>query len=45
MTTVFAKSTSNPAGAQGGYGVPNTVVEDDLSRAGDAAVSTGPCAG
>ena len=45
VTTVFAKSTSNPAGAQGGYGVPNSVVEGDLSRAGDAAVSTGPCAG
>jgi hypothetical protein len=40
-TTVFAASRS---GTPGGYGVPNAVVQRDLARAGDATVSTGPCA-
>jgi S1-C subfamily serine protease len=40
-TTVFAATR---AGTPGGYGVPNAVVERDLARAGDATVSTGPCA-
>jgi hypothetical protein len=41
VTTVFAAARSGPAG---GYGVPNSVVARDLARAGDARVSTGPCA-
>jgi S1-C subfamily serine protease len=40
-TTVFAASRG---GTPGGYGVPNAVVQRDLARAGDATVSTGPCA-
>jgi S1-C subfamily serine protease len=39
--TVFAATRG---GTPGGYGVPNAVVERDLARAGDATVSTGPCA-
>jgi S1-C subfamily serine protease len=39
--TVFAATRS---GTAGGYGVPNSVVERDLRRAGQGAVSTGPCA-
>ena len=42
ITTVFAARTSGQAG--GGYGVPNAVVRDALARAGDRAVSSGPCA-
>jgi hypothetical protein len=42
VTTVFAATRG---GTKGGYGVPNAVVERDLGRAGDAPVSTGPCAG
>jgi S1-C subfamily serine protease len=41
VTTVFAAARSGPAG---GYGVPNSVVERDLGRAGGGSVSTGPCA-
>jgi S1-C subfamily serine protease len=41
VTTVFAAARSGPSG---GYGVPNAVVRRDLARAGDAQVSTGPCA-
>jgi S1-C subfamily serine protease len=41
VTTVFAAARG---GTAGGYGVPNAVVEHDLRRAGDATVSTGPCA-
>jgi hypothetical protein len=41
VTTVFAAARGGPAG---GYGVPNAVVTRDLGRAGDEAVSTGPCA-
>jgi S1-C subfamily serine protease len=41
VTTVFAAARGGPAG---GYGVPNAVVPRDLGRAGDEAVSTGPCA-
>jgi S1-C subfamily serine protease len=41
VTTVFAAARSGPAG---GYGVPNSVVERDLRRAGSGSVSTGPCA-
>jgi S1-C subfamily serine protease len=43
VTTVFAASRGS--GTKGGYGVPNAVVQRDLGRAGDATVSTGPCAG
>jgi hypothetical protein len=42
VTTVFAATRGGP---RGGYGVPNTVVERDLGRAGVRSVSTGPCAG
>jgi S1-C subfamily serine protease len=42
VTTVFAATRGGP---RGGYGVPNTVVERDLGRAGARSVSTGPCAG
>jgi S1-C subfamily serine protease len=42
VTTVFAATRG---GLRGGYGVPNAVVERDLSRAGDRSVSTGACAG
>jgi hypothetical protein len=42
VTTVFAATRGGP---RGGYGVPNTVVERDLGRAGGRSVSTGPCAG
>jgi S1-C subfamily serine protease len=45
VTTVFARSQSPSSGPSGGYGVPNTVVERDLGRAGGGSVSTGPCAG
>jgi S1-C subfamily serine protease len=41
VTTVFAAARTGPAG---GYGVPNSVVERDLGRAGSGTVSTGPCA-
>jgi S1-C subfamily serine protease len=41
VTTVFAAARSGPAG---GYGVPNSVVERDLARAGNGSASTGPCA-
>jgi hypothetical protein len=41
VTTVFAAARGGPAG---GYGMPNAVVTRDLGRAGDEAVSTGPCA-
>ena len=40
--TVFAASTSGAN--RGGYGVPNAIVRDALSRAG-GPVGTGPCAG
>jgi S1-C subfamily serine protease len=42
VATVFAATRSGP---RGGYGVPNTVVERDLGRAGAGSVSTGDCAG
>jgi S1-C subfamily serine protease len=42
VTTVFAATTSGP---RGGFGVPNAVVRAALRRAGQDAVSTGPCAG
>jgi S1-C subfamily serine protease len=41
VTTVFAAARSGP---RGGYGIPNSVVERDLARAGVNQVSTGPCA-
>lgn len=41
LTTVFAAKTSS--GPHGGYGVPNAIVTDTLSRA-VGPVSTGPCA-
>jgi S1-C subfamily serine protease len=41
VTTVFAAARG---GTPGGYGVPNAIVERDLSRAGDQEVATGPCA-
>ncbi|HEY7621521.1 MAG TPA: MarP family serine protease [Solirubrobacteraceae bacterium] len=41
VTTVFAAARSGPAG---GYGVPNSVVQRELARAGTGTVSTGPCA-
>jgi S1-C subfamily serine protease len=41
VTTIFAATTSGP---RGGYGVPNTVVRDALTRA-NGPVSTGPCGG
>jgi S1-C subfamily serine protease len=40
MTTVFASTRS---GKPGGYGIPNEIVRDALSRAGSSEVSTGPC--
>ena len=39
--TVFAATRG---GTPGGYGVPNSVVERELRRAGEGSVSTGPCA-
>ena len=45
LTTVFARAQSGSGGSQGGYGVPNAVVERDLGRAGGGSVSTGACAG
>jgi S1-C subfamily serine protease len=39
--TVFAATTSGP---RGGFAIPNSVVRDELRRAGGSA-STGPCAG
>ena len=43
VTTVFAATTSGP---RGGFGVPNAIVRDTLSKAqGSNGVSTGPCAG
>jgi hypothetical protein len=40
LTTVFAATTSGP---RGGYGVPNAIVRQTLSRA-RGPVSTGRCA-
>jgi hypothetical protein len=40
VTTVFAATVGGP---QGGYGVPNSVVREALSRAGRGQVDTGPC--
>jgi S1-C subfamily serine protease len=43
VTTVFAATTSGP---RGGFGVPNAIVRDTLTKAqGSNGVSTGPCAG
>jgi S1-C subfamily serine protease len=42
LTTVFAATTRGP---RGGYGVPNAVVREALSRARSGPVSTGPCTG
>ena len=39
LTTVFASTTS---GKPGGYGIPNSVVDDALSDS-TGAVDTGPC--
>jgi len=41
LTTVFATSVSDPG--QSGFGVPASIVEDALDRAG-SPVDTGPCA-
>ena len=41
LTTVFAAANAGP---DGGYGVPNAVVAGALDAAGEAEVSTGPCA-
>jgi S1-C subfamily serine protease len=41
VTTIFAATISGP---RGGYGVPNAIVRDTLSRA-SGPVSTGPCGG
>jgi len=41
QTTVFAASTNK--GPSSGLGVPNEIVEEELSKVGDP-VSTGPCA-
>ena len=45
LTTVFASSDSEAV--RGGYGVPNTIIEDALTDAGSQmrSVSTGECAG
>jgi S1-C subfamily serine protease len=40
VTTVFAATRS---GTQGGFGVPNSIVEEDIASA-SGPVSTGPCA-
>ena len=40
LTTVFA---STRTGKPGGYGIPNEIVRDALSRSGQAEVGTGPC--
>jgi S1-C subfamily serine protease len=41
VTTVFAARTAGP---RGGFGVPNAVVRDALSRGGRRPVSSGACA-
>jgi S1-C subfamily serine protease len=41
LTTVFAATVGG--GSEGGYGVPNAVVQSALTRAGGGPVSTGPC--
>lgn len=40
LTTVFASTTGD--GPRGGYGVPDSIVQEALRRAGDR-VGTGPC--
>jgi S1-C subfamily serine protease len=39
QSTVFAARSTG----DGGYGVPASVVREDLARAGGGPVSTGPC--
>jgi len=41
LATVFAARSS---GAAGGFGVPNSVAREALSKAGRRPVSSGPCA-
>ncbi|HEY6398251.1 MAG TPA: MarP family serine protease [Solirubrobacteraceae bacterium] len=46
LGTVFAAIVASPAGARGGFAVPNSVVQAELHRAATAtgSVSTGACA-